>query len=138
MSARTFIDTNILVYAHDTSAAQKHELARNLIADFWQAGGARLSIQVLQELYVTLTRKAKDFKSESARELIEDYSHWRIHRPNPGDVIAAISLQQAQQLSFWDAMIIQSAASLGCAEILSEDLNAGQVIAGVQVVNPFH
>jgi predicted nucleic acid-binding protein len=138
MSARTFIDTNILVYAHDTSAAQKHEVAKNLITNFWQTGGARLSIQVLQELYVTLTRKARGSTPESARKLIEDYSHWHIHRPNPSDIIAAISLQQIHQLSFRDAMIIQSAASLGCTHMLSEDLNAGQNIAGVQVSNPFH
>jgi predicted nucleic acid-binding protein len=78
MNASPFLDTNILVYAHDVSAAEKHDVAKELVAGFWQAGGANLSIQVLQELYVTLTRKVKDVAPESARRTVEAYGHWRV------------------------------------------------------------
>lgn len=137
MSARPFLDTNILIYAHDTTAGEKHGLARDLLADLWREGGGCLSVQVLQELYVALIRKVKAMTPKTARELIEAYSHWLTHRPAGADVVAAIELHQKQQLSFWDAMVIHSAARLGCERLYSEDLNAGQLILGVQVLNPF-
>ena len=137
MSAKPFLDTNILVYAHDTTAGEKHALARDLTAGLWREGGGCLSIQVLQELYVTLVRKVEDVTPETARELVESYTHWRLHRPTGHDVVAAINLHQRQQVSFWDAMVVHSAATLGCERLYSEDLNAGQSLAGVRVVNPF-
>lgn len=137
MSAKPFLDTNILIYAHDTTAGEKHELARDLTAKLWLEDGACSSVQVLQELYVNLVRKVKDMTTETARDLVESYTHWRLHQPTGKDVIAAIDLHQKQQISFWDAMIVQSSAKLGCHILYSEDLNAGQVIAGVTVVNPF-
>lgn len=136
MSAKLFLDTNILVYAHDTTAGEKHEQARALVTRLWQDGGGCLSVQVLQELYVTLHRKVEDIRPETARELVETYTHWRVHAPKGEDVIKAIDLHQKQQLSFWDAMVVNSAAKLGCEELYSEDLNAGQTVAGVAVVNP--
>ena len=137
MSAKPFLDTNILVYAHDTTAGEKHARARDLTARLWREGGGCLSIQVLQELYVTLVRKVEDVTPETARELVESYTHWRLHRPTGRDVVAAIDLHQRQQVSFWDAMVVRSAATLGCERLYSEDLNAGQSLAGVRVVNPF-
>ena len=137
MSAKPFLDTNILVYAHDTTAGEKHELARDLTASLWRSGGGCLSVQVLQELYVALVRKAAAVTPETAREVVEAYTHWRLHRPGGSDVVAAIDLHQRQQVSFWDAMVVRSAAALGCEQLYSEDLNAGQSLAGVRVVNPF-
>ena len=137
MSAKPFLDTNILIYAHDTTAGEKHARARDLTARLWREGGGCLSIQVLQELYVTLVRKVEDVTPETARELVESYTHWRLHRPTGRDVVAAIDLHQRQQVSFWDAMVVHSAATLGCERLYSEDLNAGQSLAGVRVVNPF-
>ena len=137
MSAKPFLDTNILVYAHDTTAGEKHARARDLTARLWREGGGCLSIQVLQELYVTLVRKVENMTPEAARDLVESYTHWRLHRPTRRDVVAAIDLHQRQQVSFWDAMVVHSAATLGCQQLYSEDLNAGQNLAGVIVVNPF-
>lgn len=137
MSARPFLDTNILVYAHDITAGEKHELARDLLTKLWREGGGCLSVQVLQELYVTLVRKVKDMAPEMALELVEAYTRWRTHRPAGTDVVTAINLHQKQQISFWDAMVVTSAGKLGCLLLYSEDLNAGQRIAGVTIVNPF-
>ncbi len=133
-----FVDTNVLVYAFDTSAGEKRARAQALLERLWQAGGGALSVQVLQEFYVTLTRKlAKPLPPEIARPLIADLSTWKTYSPTPQDVLAAIDLQQSYSLSFWDAMIIQSALALGCERLWSEDLSHGQTYAGVQVLNPF-
>ena len=134
---RPFLDTNVLIYAHDTSAGRKHEIARALVSDLWNQGGGALSVQVLQELYVTLTRKVTGMAPAAARDLTAAYGRWRVHRPEATDVLAAIDLHERIRISFWDAMVVHSAATLGCERLLSEDLNADQVIAGVRVVDPF-
>lgn len=133
-----FLDTNILVYAHDSSAGEKHVRAKVLISDLWDSGAGCLSVQVLQEFYVTVTRKVRQpLQREVAAQVVEALSFWRIYAPDAKDVLAAIALQQRHQLSFWDAMIVYSAAQLGCQTLWSEDLNPDQVYDGVQVVNPF-
>ncbi len=135
---REFIDTNILVYAHDTSAGEKHDRAKQLLADLWASGNGCLSIQVLQEFYVNITRKVKHpLDPETARQRIEDLSAWLIHSPTANDVMAAIRLHQASRLSFWDAMILSSATQLDCRTLWSEDLNAGQAVVGITIKNPF-
>lgn len=136
--ARIFVDTNILVYAHDRTAGEKHRRAKALLEQMWEAGDGCLSIQVLQEFYVTVTRKIRRPLDQAlARQLVADLGHWRIHVPVVEDVLDAIALQETAGLSFWDAMIVQSAVRLGCRQLLSEDLNAGQMYGGVQVLNPF-
>lgn len=136
--AASFVDTNILVYAHDTSAGRKQERARELLAGLWERGEGCLSVQVLQEFYVTVTQKvAVAMAPAQAAQIVQDLSAWQIHAPGPEDVLRAIELQQRHSLSFWDAMIVQSAVRLGCDILWSEDLNAGQSIEGVQVANPF-
>lgn len=133
-----FLDTNVLVYAYDLSAEGKHTLAARLIEECWENENGCLSIQVLQEFFVTVTRKiAAPLDHQTARQIIADLAHWRLHVPNVSDVLQAIDFQQSHQLAFWDALIVQSAAHLGCDQILSEDLNHGQVYGNVQVVNPF-
>jgi len=133
-----FVDTNILVYAHDTSAGEKYAQAKALIAGLWDSGAGCLSVQVLQEFYVTVTQKVRQpFKSEVATQVVEALSFWRVFAPDARDVLAAIALQQRHQLSFWDAMIIHSAAQLGCQTIWSEDLGVGRVYNGVRVLSPF-
>jgi predicted nucleic acid-binding protein len=133
-----FVDTNILIYAHDTSAGIKHEQAKTLIQTLWQTEAGCLSIQVLQEFYVTITQKVKrPLSSEIAAQIIENLQVWRMHIPEPADVLAAIKLQTRYQTSFWDAMIIQSAVQLNCVTLWSEDLNAGQQYQEVTVENPF-
>lgn len=139
MSAKAFVDTNILVYAHDITGGRKRTIAQTLLEGLWLEGTGSLSIQVLQEFYVTLTRKleADAVAPRAARALISTYARWSTHRPGAPDVLAAIDLHQRQQLSFWDAMIVTSAASLGCTQLFTEDLNHGQTISGVQITDPF-
>jgi predicted nucleic acid-binding protein len=133
-----FFDTNVLIYAYDDSAGIKHERAKELIQRHWQANTGCLSIQVLQEFYVNITRKVKrPLAPEAAAQIISDMAVWRIHSPNTHDIVAAIHLQQRYQLSFWDAMVVNSALQLGCRTLWSEDLNPGQVYDQVTVQNPF-
>lgn len=136
---RTFVDTNILVYAHDRSAGAKHDRARDLIQALWDDGTGCLSMQVLQEFYVNITRKVpKPLSPHSAAEIIADLAAWEVHTPIPKSLLDAIRLQQRYDLSFWDAMILTSARQLGCAIVWSEDLNDGQKYDDVVVVNPLN
>ena len=140
MSAKPlqFVDTNVLIYAHDRSAGPKHEQARALMAELWEHRAGCLSIQVLQEFYVNITRKVTHpLSPETAVEIINDLATWQIHQPDVSDLLAAIRLQTRLQLSFWDAMIIASANRLGCHTVWSEDLNAGQTYGDTVVQNPF-
>jgi predicted nucleic acid-binding protein len=133
-----FIDTNILVYAYDRSAGHKHTAAARLVEQCWEDENGCLSIQVLQEFYVTVTRKiARPLEYHPAQQLIADLAQWRIHVPEANDVLQAIDMQQTYHLSFWDAMVLQSAARLGCAQLLSEDFSHGESYGAVQVINPF-
>lgn len=133
-----FIDTNILVYAHDVSAGTKHEQAKTLLQSLWTSRMGCLSIQVLQEFFVTITRKVpKPLPALHASQIIADLSVWRVHSPTAEDVIQAIDLQTRYQTSFWDSMILLSARQLNCKTVWSEDLSAGQSYYSVQVRNPF-
>lgn len=135
---RRFIDTNVLLYAHDDSAGVKQDQARTLVGQLWESRNGCLSVQVLQEFFVNVTRKiAKPLSAETAKEIVADYSRWYLHVPAADDVLAAIGIHQRIGISFWDAMIVRSAAEIGCAVLYSEDLNAGQEYSGVRVENPF-
>jgi predicted nucleic acid-binding protein len=134
---RQFVDTNILIYAYDRTAGRRQARARELLADLWQSRRGCLSVQVLQEFYVVATRKLARVATADLRMILADLSLWRVHTPGAADVLAAVDLHQRHQTSFWDAMILQSAARLGCTVVWSEDLNAGQVFGSVRVVNPF-
>ena len=137
-AGRQFVDTNILVYAHDAVAGPKHDTAKALLQDLWNSRWGCLSIQMLQEFYVTVTQKvAMPYSAIEAAKIIEDFAAWRIHAPTVSDVLAAIDLQNRYQLSFWDAMMLQSAGSLGCTVVWTEDLNHGQMINQVLIQNPF-
>ncbi len=133
-----FLDTNILVYAYDRSAGQKHNLAARLMETCWEFENGCLSLQVLQEFFVTVTRKIiAPLDHQTARQIVADLAQWRLHAPKVDDLLRASDLQQTYQLAFWDAQVVQSAASLGCKKLLSEDLNHGQIYNDVQVINPF-
>ena len=135
---RRFVDTNLFVYAHDESAGHKRETARGLIEGLWESREGCASVQVLQELFVNLTRKVpKPLPARDVASLVEDLSVWMVHSPGPRDVLSAIELHERAGVSFWHAMILTSARSLGCQTLYSEDLNAGQSYDGVRVVNPF-
>lgn len=134
-----FLDTNILVYAHDPSAGEKHKIARSLLLELWNSKAGCLSIQVLQELFVTITRKVPaPIPVHEAAQIVAELGSWRVHEPNVEDVLSAVRVQQRYQISFWDAMIIQSAGQLNCSILWSEDLNEGQTYQAVQVINPFN
>ncbi len=138
VNPRQFVDTNVLIYAHDRSAGEKHAQAVILLKRLWQERAGCLSIQVLQEFYVNVTRKvAQPLAPEAAAQIIADLAVWEVHSPNASDVISAIQLQTRYQLSFWDAMILTSAQQLDCETVWSEDLNAGQEYGNAVVRNPF-
>lgn len=136
MSDKYFVDTNILVYAHDRSAGVKHRRAQALLEQLWDSGRGVLSTQVLQELYVGLRRKAQSFSLEELRSLIRDYSTWEIVSNSPDSILRAIEIEQRYKISFWDALIIQAAEFAGASILYTEDLSAEQRYGMIQVVDP--
>jgi predicted nucleic acid-binding protein len=136
--SRQFIDTNILVYAYDRTQEEKWERARGLVDPLWLSSEGTLSIQVLQEFFHTVTRKLPHALTvREARTIVRDLSRWTLHRPDRDDILAAIDLHEDSGISFWDAMIVQSARRMNCGVLWTEDLNDGQTYAGVLVRNPF-
>lgn len=133
-----FCDTNIIIYANDGSAGSKRDVAQDLMARLWQSGRGVVSIQVLQESFVTLTRKPQPpISPTEARGIVEELTQWRVVEPDRYDVLAAIDTSFRWQLSFWDAMLLLAARNAGAAVLWSEDLNDGQSYDGVVVRNPF-
>jgi len=136
MPAEVFIDTNVLVYAHDADAGEKHERAKQLLFDCWQLKPLPwLSVQVLQEMLVTLRRKGVALVD--ARKTVEDYTHWRVVENDVSLFRAGMAEMERWQLSFWDGLILAAARSVGVATVWSEDLSDQQDYAGISVVNPF-
>lgn len=137
MTAKYFVDTNILLYAHDRSAGAKHDRARLLIEGLWTSGQGVLSTQVLQELCVNLRRKvARPLPVEEIRRLIQDYSSWDIVVNTPQSVLQVLEFEVRYKVSYWDAVILQAAESAGAAVLYSEDLATRQHYGAVQVLNP--
>lgn len=133
-----FVDSNVLVYSLDTSAVAKRDRAIALLAQLREEGRGAVSVQVLQEFYVISQRKLSPPLSPTvARKVVAGMATWLIHSPGPADVLAAIDLHRRHRLSYWDAMILHSAARLGCSLVWSEDLNPDQRIGGVVIRNPF-
>ena len=137
MAEKYFVDTNILIYAHDRSAGPKHDLARQLIERLWASGEGVLSTQVLQELCINLRRKvARPMPIEEVRQLIQDYLSWEVIVNSPESVLQALEIEVRYKISFWDALVLRAAESSGAAVLYSEDLAAGQHYGAIQVVNP--
>ncbi|MHB8216927.1 MAG: PIN domain-containing protein [Candidatus Sulfotelmatobacter sp.] len=137
MSDKTFVDTNILIYAHDVDAKAKHEVAKGVLRELWGQRTGVLSMQVLQEFYVNVTQKiASPLPKDVARLVVNTYSIW-CTETTPAEIAAAFRIEDESQIGFWDALIVASAAKAGTVRILSEDLNAEQMIAGIRVENPF-
>lgn len=137
MSAIVFVDTNILVYAHDADAGEKRDRAIGKLRQLWEDDTGRLSVQVLQEFYVNVTRKLATCVARStAREIVSAYGAW-VREPTTAEtVLRATDIAELVQISFWDALIVAAAEQVGAEQLLSEDLNDGQEIAGVRIVNP--
>jgi predicted nucleic acid-binding protein len=137
MADKVFVDTNILIYAHDRTAGRKHERARQLIERLWESGLGVMSTQVLQELCVNLRRKIeKPLSTDEVRELIQDYLSWEIILNTPESIVQALELEARYKISFWDALILQAAESAGASVLYSEDLSAGQKYRAIKVINP--
>jgi predicted nucleic acid-binding protein len=138
MSAKQFVDTNILMYAHDATAGAKHERAKSLLEELWHSGSGVISTQVLQELCVNLGRRTgrkPDWKI--TREIVKDYLSWEVIVNTGESVLEALEIEHRHGISFWDALIIQAAESSGAAVLYSEDLSNGQTYGSIRVVNPF-
>jgi predicted nucleic acid-binding protein len=134
----SFVDTNILVYAEDRDSKGKHEQARDLIVQLWEERHGVVSVQVLQEFYVSVTRKLKKpLTGAKALEIVEEYLTWKVIENTGKLLTSAIDLQQRAQLSFWDSMVVQAALEAGCDRLYSEDLNPGQRFGSLVIVNPF-
>ncbi|HYL10765.1 MAG TPA: PIN domain-containing protein [Candidatus Acidoferrales bacterium] len=137
MNGKTFVDTNVLIYAHDADAGAKREIARNLLRELWSVRGGILSTQVLQEFYVNVTRKiASPLPKASARTVVDNYATWCMET-SLADVSTAFGIEDESKIGFWDALVLASASRGGAVRLLSEDLNAGQTVMGVQIENPF-
>jgi predicted nucleic acid-binding protein len=133
-----FVDTNVLIYARDDREPHKREQALYLIAELTATDRLRLSTQVLQEFYVTATRKLRPPSTpRQAIAHMDDLAQWPIHQVDPDTIRRAGLLSEEAQLSFWDALIVVSASLSGAETLYTEDLNHGQTILGVRVVNPF-
>lgn len=135
---RTFLDTNVLIYAYDVSAGQKREIAREVVGRLWESGLGVLSTQVLQEFYVNVTGKIPTpLPKKTARDIVRDLLNWEVVGSDGAAVLSAIDLRLKYGYSFWDSMIIGSAISGGANLLLTEDLSDGQTVQGVKIVNPF-
>jgi predicted nucleic acid-binding protein len=136
--SKTFLDTNIIVYAFDASAKRKHDVAERILIDLWDSGRGVVSTQVLQEFYVTVTQKIpKPLERKLAIQTIKDLLHWDIVVNDGNAIIEAVDIQARYKYSFWDAMIIQAAIRSGADLILSENLDSGRKIHGLSLRNPF-
>lgn len=136
MSAKYFLDSNILIYGDDLDAGKKNEKALKVIEESVASGNGVISTQVLQEYFVNATKKL-GVLPEMAQRKVTLFSAMNVVRIAVEDIHAAIDLNRLHQLALWDAMIIRCAAVAGCDRVLTEDLQHGQVIAGVKIENPF-
>ena len=135
---RTFVDTNVLLYAHDASESYKQPVARALLEELWADRSGVLSTQVLQEFYVVATRKFQPPMPRSdARELVALYATWLVVQIDPALILDAAALEERAQLSFWDALIVEAARRAGATRLVTEDLQDGRRIEGIAIQDPF-
>ena len=135
-STYTFFDSNVLIYADDASSPSKQHRALYLIKEHLQTGTGTVSLQVLQEYFVAATKKYH-LDAAVARNRTRIYGTFRLIEPVLADVLSAIDLHRLNHISYWDALIVHSANQSGCSVLLSEDMQHGQVVDGVRIVNPF-
>lgn len=134
-----FVDANVLVYAFDASAGVKQQKAQQLLERLWHSGTGCISVQVLQEFFVIVTRKvAKPLPVEDAMARVRELAAWKVFTPVADDVLAAIGLHTKAKIGFWDAMIVVAASDSGCDVLWTEDFNDGQLLRGVRIRNPFN
>jgi predicted nucleic acid-binding protein len=135
---KTFVDTNILVYAHDLLAKEKQKSAAEKIKKLWADNSGVVSLQVLQELFVTLTQKISNpLPQKTAKEIVKQYTAWEVVIPDTLDLFMAIDFQKKYHFSFWDSLIVQTTLKAKCKILLSEDFQSGQLIEELTIKNPF-
>ena len=135
---RMFVDTNVLVYAHDTSEPLKQPIARALLEELWRQGTGVLSTQVLQEFYVVATRKYDPPMSRVlARRLVAHYANWQIVGVDMPLIISASELEEEHSLSFWDALVVEAARRAGATRLATEDMQDGREFGDLQIHDPF-
>jgi predicted nucleic acid-binding protein len=133
-----FVDTNVLVYAHDRSEPARQSVAQAVLEQLWVDRTGVLSTQVLQELYVVATRKLDPpMRRAAARELVALYGEWPVVQVDVALVVSASELEERHTLSFWDALIVEAARRAGATRLLTENLQQGRRIGGVSIENPF-
>lgn len=138
VTGRVFLDTNIAVYLFDTDAPSKQQRAQEIFSDRDYRGRLMISTQVLQEFYVSVTRKlAKPLEPETAYRAVQDLAVLPIIQVDAPLILSAISRSRTDQLSFWDALIVQASLAGGATSLYSEDLQDGRVIDGMRIENPF-
>jgi predicted nucleic acid-binding protein len=137
MSDRYFVDTNILMYAHDAAAGAKHERAKQLLEQLWRDRAGVVSTQVLQELCVNLLRKIRTpLDTKAIHYIVADYLTWEVVVNTGDSILHALDIQERYRISFWDALVIQAADASGAEVVYSEDFSENQKYGGVRVVNP--
>lgn len=138
MPDRTFVDTNVLVYLFDADSPDKQAKAREILEQDKQSSHLVLSTQVLQEFYVTVTRKlAVPLASDDALEAVKRFAKLHVVYADVQTVLDAIALSQRHTISMWDGLILQAAINSGCGRLLTEDLHDGWELHGLKVENPF-
>ena len=137
MAEIVFVDSNILLYAHDRDAGEKRHIAQNILVRLAIERRGALSMQVLQEFYTNATRTlARKLPKHEARDIVEDFAHWCIET-TPEEILLAFAIEDRTHLHFWGALIVAAAKKAGASRILSEDWNHGQIIEGIRIENPF-
>jgi predicted nucleic acid-binding protein len=137
MSGKCFVDSDILVYAHDRSAGTKHRRAQMLLEQLWASGWGVVSTQVLEELCIHLCCNAGNpLPAEEVSPLVRDYSTWEVVAKTPASILEALEIMSRLNLSFWDALILEAAARSGASILYSENLATLQRYGAIQIVNP--
>jgi len=135
---KTFVDTNVLVYAHDADAGARHAMAKALLTKLWDNRSGSLSTQVLQEFYAVVTRKFRPpMPRARARAIVAAYGEWCDVATEPQLIVAASRLEEEHTLSFWDSLIVQAAIHAGADRLVSEDLQDGRRFGTLTIENPF-
>ncbi|MGF1545707.1 MAG: PIN domain-containing protein [Thiotrichales bacterium] len=138
MSVRAFFDTNVLVYAFDKSEPEKQAVAKSLIRQFGGDGQLVVSTQVLQELYVTLSKMGKQtFSAEDAGEIVNDFAEFTLVQVDKTMIASAMKRHQGKAFSFWDSLIVEAALQANCQLLFSEDMQDGRQLGALLLQNPF-
>lgn len=135
----TFVDLNVLVYAHDARGEARQAIAMAELDSLWEGRDGVLSTQVLTEFYAVVTRKFDPpMPRREAREIVDSYDAWPVVQVDASLILAASQLEEDHKLSFWDAMIVEAAKRGGATRLLSEDLQDGRRFGELRVENPFN